>query len=159
MDADQASVHDAHARARLMHADGRPIAAIAAATGLDERAVRHVIANCEMAGRPFATVDRAVVVQKLWESAARQVADLHARVLDVGLDADERERDVRMLAVMVKTMRELAALDDATAAGADDRDDEPDSRDIDEFRRELARRIDALVAAQSGEIDRGDAGA
>jgi hypothetical protein len=60
---------------------------------------------------------------------------------------------------MVKTMRELAALDEATVAPNDDRNPEADSRDIDEFRRELARRIDALVAAQPDENDGGDAGA
>jgi hypothetical protein len=159
MDADQASVRAAHKRARQMHATGMAVEAIAVATGLDECTVRLVIANREMAVRPFTSIDRAAVVQKLWESAARQVTDLHARVLAADLDADERERDVRMLSVMVKTMRELAALDDVAGADDGDRDDQPDSRDIDEFRRELARRIDALVAAQSGETDGADAGA
>jgi hypothetical protein len=109
--------------------------------------------------RVFTAADRAAVVQKLWESAERQVVDLHGRVMSAGLDADERERDGRVLAVMVKTMRELAALDEATLASHDDASEQGDRRDIDEFRRELARRIDALVAAQPGEAEGKEAGA
>jgi hypothetical protein len=66
----------------------------------------------------------------------------------------ERERDARMLAVLVKTLRELAALDEshkdaARAVQADPTDDDPVPRDIDEFRRELARRIQAFVGSDS----------
>jgi hypothetical protein len=99
---------------------------------------------------------RATIIEQLWQSAARQVADIHARVLAAGLAADERERDARMLSVVVKTLRDLAALDDTLGTGHDERTDDADSRDIDEFRRELARRIDALATAPSGAAD-GDA--
>jgi hypothetical protein len=99
---------------------------------------------------------RAIIIDQLWQSAARQVADIHARVLSAGLEADERERDARMLSVVVKTLRDLAALDDTLRTAHDDRSDPSDTRDIDDFRRELARRIDALVAARSGAVD-GDA--
>jgi hypothetical protein len=103
---------------------------------------------------------RAAIVDKLWQSAERQVEDIHKRVTSAGLEPDERERDARMLSVLVKTLRDLAALDDTTmVAGHDKPDDQSDARDIDEFRRELARRIDALVAGRPGAVDDGAAGA
>jgi len=156
MDAKNAPVR-AKARARPRQEDAGDV--VARAVRADTRPGRIPADRDGAPPRVFTEADRAAVVQMLWESAERQVADLHGRVMSAGLDADERERDGRVLSVMVKTMRELAALDEATVAPNDDRNPEADSRDIDEFRRELARRIDALVAAQSDEIDGGDAGA
>ena len=71
-----------------------------------------------------------------------------------------RERDTRMLAVMVKTLRELHAIDGAHGKGKGKGDAalEPandDTRDINEFRRDLARKIDQLAAQYSEEGDRG----
>jgi hypothetical protein len=155
MDAKNAPVR-AKARARPRREDVEDF--VAADARADTRP-GHIPVDRNRAPRVFTDADRAAVVGMLWESAERQVADLHVRVLSTGLDADERERDGRTLSVMVKTMRELAALDETTVATHDDRNPEADSRDIDEFRRELARRIDALVAAQPDETDGGDAGA
>jgi hypothetical protein len=109
--------------------------------------------------RPTPPLRAAAVVDMLWESAERQVADLHARVLADEQESDQRERDGRVMSVLVKTLRDLVALDDATRDGHDDADDESDARDIDEFRRQLARRIDALVAARADAPADGDAGA
>jgi hypothetical protein len=163
-----------------MYVDGVPVKEIGTATGLRERQVYFALEGgpfaaagermfpkikCNRVIRKKATprpeqAVRAAVVAKLWKSAERRVGDIHKRLRKVGLDPDERERDTRMLAVMVKTLRELAALDDKKAAAHDERrHDEPDNRDIDEFRRDLARRIDALVAEQSDAADGGDAGA
>jgi hypothetical protein len=55
----------------------------------------------------------------------------------------ERERDVRMLAMLVRTMRDLVGFDAGVAAPEPDDDPVPDN--IDEFRFELARRIQAFV--------------
>jgi hypothetical protein len=180
MDADPASVHDVFVRARQMYVDRVPIKEICAATGLNDHQVDHALKGGPYVAsgqRMFAPIARnriirrkakkkppqsarTAVVARLWKSAERQVADIHKRLRQAGLDPAERERDARMLAVMVKTLRELAALDDK----ADPHDqrpqpDEPDTRDIDQFRRDLARRIDALVASQQGQADGGDAGA
>jgi hypothetical protein len=180
MDADPASVHAAYERARQMYVERVPIKEICAATGLNDHDL-----DFALRGGPYVAADvrmyapivrnrvirktpqrkdrqspRAALVARLWKSAERQVADIHKRLRRAGLDPDERERDARMLAVMVKTLRELAALDDK-AAPHDQRPqpDEPDNRDIDEFRRDLARRIEALVASQSEPADDGAAGA
>lgn len=175
MDASPAARHDAYARARQMYVDGLPIKAICAATGLtahdldfalrggpnvaaDERMFAPIARNRVVRRKPRPKPQssaRAALVAKLWKSAERRVADIGRRLRKAGLEPAERERDARTLAVMVKTLRDLAALDDRKAPAHERRDDEVDGRDIDEFRRELARRIDALVAEQQGEADRG----
>ena len=96
---------------------------------------------------------RSVLIAKLWRTAKRQVSEVEARLKAVALQPSERESDNRMLAVLVKTVRELAALDDARDArniSTDVIDDDPIPQDIDEFRRELARRMDAFVVARTG---------
>lgn len=98
---------------------------------------------------------RVALVQRLWRTAETQVRDIEARLARADLVPTERERDARVLAVLVKTLRELTALDDLNArtkpAAADDGADAA-PRDMDEFRRELARRIAAFVDAR---LDRG----
>ncbi|MDX2238940.1 MAG: hypothetical protein NW203_15360 [Hyphomonadaceae bacterium] len=64
---------------------------------------------------------------------------------------EEGERAARTLASLARALRELAALraadHEAEAETADD--DDPIPRDIDEFRRELARRIEAFVGERA----------
>ncbi len=96
---------------------------------------------------------RSVLIAKLWRTAKRQVSEIEARLKMVAERPSERESDTRSLAVLVKTVRELAALDevrDAHNNSTDVIDDDPIPQDIDEFRRELARRMDAFVVARTG---------
>jgi hypothetical protein len=96
---------------------------------------------------------RRVLVERLWRAAGKQVRAIERRLGDGEQDVGERERDARMLAVLVKTLRELAALDFARNSEpppSEPDDDDPVPRDIDEFRRELARRIQAFVASRDG---------
>jgi hypothetical protein len=91
---------------------------------------------------------------------AAQVRDLVQRELDAVarvLDAlapdnpAEGERAARTLASVARTLRELSMVSeegDEAEAAADDDDDIP--RDIDELRRELARRIHAFVDERTG---------
>jgi hypothetical protein len=115
---------------------------------------------------------RTALVDRLWRTADGQVREiedrLFARERDGGEagDTSERECDARLLAVLVKTLRELAALDQANraaattnaagAARAEPEDDDPVPRDIDEFRRELARRIQTFVSNEHGRAVPGD---
>jgi hypothetical protein len=99
------------------------------------------------------TINRKTLVRRIWRTADAQVRDIEDRLAATRPEPVERERDARMLAVLVKTLRELAALDEAASGPskrAEPEDDDPVPRDIDEFRRELARRIDALVASRTG---------
>jgi hypothetical protein len=98
--------------------------------------------------------DRASLVARLWRTAERQVQQIEQRLKAAGLEPTEREGNARTLATLVKTLRELAAFDAAQSArdkkAPNDDDDDPVPRDIDEFRRELARRMDAFVASRTG---------
>jgi hypothetical protein len=115
---------------------------------------------------------RMALVNRLWRAAEGQVREIEDRLFarehdgaEAG-DTSARERDARMLAVLVKTLRELAALDQANdpaansnaagAAQAEPEDDDPVPRDIDEFRRELARRIQTFVGNEHGGTVPGD---
>ena len=116
---------------------------------------------------------RTALIQRLWRAARRQVKEIEKRLAArarAGGEASEiGERDARMLAVLVRTLRELAVLDQANTVAADRGDrspaqpsdpdhDDPMPRDIDEFRRELARRIEAFVGREADGTVPGDTG-
>jgi len=110
---------------------------------------------------------RGAIVQRLWKAAERQVRDIESRLMLAKQEPAERERDTRMMAVLVKTLGELSALDGAkpgaksarlsTPTAPEQHDDSSDDipRDIEEFRRELARRIAGLAAEAATETDNG----
>jgi hypothetical protein len=92
-------------------------------------------------------------VKRLWRTAELQVRDIEER-LRLNQLPDERERDARVLAIIVKTVRELRAMQ-----GADDKESAENDNatgNIDDFRRELARKIDGIIARR-GERTAGDA--
>lgn len=68
-------------------------------------------------------------------------------------DGNEAERAARTLASLARTLREIVSLDDKPSAEPED-DDDAGPRDMDEFRRDLARRIDAIIAEREGPISR-----
>ncbi len=98
---------------------------------------------------------RAALVRRLWRSAEQQVEQIETRMAQSGLAPEAAERDARTLAVLVRTMRELTAFDAAKRAKGkqgDDREqqpkrphDTPVPRNIDELRRALARKLEALA--------------
>lgn len=93
--------------------------------------------------------DRESLVARLWRTAERQVHEIETRLGAAGQPATDRERDARALAVLVRTLRELAAFDDARPRDICDEDEDDGPRDIDEFRRELARKMDEVIRARS----------
>lgn len=95
--------------------------------------------------------DRVSLVNRLWRTAERQVRDIEQRLAQDCQEPSERERDARVLAVLVKTLRDLAAFDAAAHSSgekteANDADDDPVPRDLDELRRELSRRLERIAA-------------
>ena len=90
--------------------------------------------------------NRVSLVTRLWRTAERQVRDVEERLKRADQDAGERERDARLMAVLVKTVRELTAIDEKNPELAPD----DDERDIEDFRRELARKVDAIIAERDG---------
>ncbi len=98
-----------------------------------------------------------------------QIAARIQRSVERELDAVERalariapgngsgaERTARTLASLARTLREVVALDSKSTAETDDDDAGP--RNLDEFRRELARRMDAIIAGREAAPDRGPDG-
>lgn len=125
----------------------------------------------EMASSPL-RVTRTRVVSRLWRAAERQVNEIEARLTSgIGQEA-ELERDAKTLAIIAKTVRDLVAIDAEkrstrkpreTARKHDENTPSPDCpgqdalrdddapRDLDAFRRELARRLDQLRQGGEGE--------
>lgn len=171
---------EAIALARRLYAEGAPVKAILAETGLCTGTLYHWLSGGRrgqdglqlaplprrriVVGRrtPPLKADRNSLVARLWRTAERQARDIEERLARSEQEPGERERDARVLAVLVKTLRELTALDEAQvetnsqpdAAAADD-DAVP--RDIDELRRDLARRIDRLRQGRAAGRIPGDA--
>ena len=165
---------DVVALVRRRYAEGALVTAIVAESGIKNL---HIIYRC-VAGRypdgsgvepapipqrrPGVPVrhrqgSRAALVARMWRTAERQVEEIEDCLKAAGLELAERESNARTLAVVAKTLRELAAVDEAEIERNgkqqppdDNIDDDPVPRDIDEFRRELARRINALVDGRTG---------
>ena len=71
-------------------------------------------------------------------------------------DSAEAERSARTLASLVRALKEVMRLA-APEQASDPDEDDPMPRNLDEFRRELARRIEALAAEAEGQAP-GDGG-
>lgn len=84
--------------------------------------------------------------------AQMQVAERTLKVLGPASSA-EAERTARILASVSRTVQDIVAATKGQRP-ADDADDDPVPRDIDEFREALARRIEAFVAAERAAADR-----
>jgi hypothetical protein len=114
--------------------------------------VAPAVSRCDGAVDPPATISRAVMAGRVRDMVAREIEAVE-RVLDVLAPEGpgDAERAARTLASIARTLRELSLMNDTgeqpEAATADD-DDSP--RDLDEFRRELARRINAFVDERTG---------
>ena len=100
------------------------------------------------------------IAMRLERAIERQLADVEARAnAGAPRSTPDAERIARVLAALARTLKEAQRLRAAaTPVPVPDDDDRP--FDIDELRRELARRIDAFVAGRAdGPVcDAGDAG-
>jgi hypothetical protein len=97
--------------------------------------------------RPLRT-DHVSLASRLFSTAERQVRDIETRLAKPGEGA-ARERDVRMLSVLVRTLRDLSAFNaGAGLRTAPEADDEPVPSDPDELRHQLALRIERFVASR-----------
>jgi hypothetical protein len=94
--------------------------------------------------RRVLSADRVSLAARLWRTAERQARDIEERLARPSAATPERERDIRMLGMVVRTLRDL----DGFAGPAEDaapRAPEEPKRNIDELRAELARRIHAII--------------
>lgn len=164
-------VPEAALRAREMYVDKAPIQQILAETGLtrsqldtwlkgglmrDGRRPLPFVPRRRHPMRRTSMSQRAALVTRMVRAAERQVSEIEERLAAAQREPGEREQDARLMAVLVKTLRELTALDalheDAARQSANDNERLP--RDIDDLRRSLSRKLEALVAVQEAEIPR-----
>lgn len=87
-----------------------------------------------------------MIAARVQDAVERQLAGVERILARLGpAKLDEVECGARTLATLARTLRELMQLrpKGSSSGGADD---EPEIRDLDEFRRDLSRRLDRLVA-------------
>lgn len=98
---------------------------------------------------------RKAVIGKLWKAAQTQLEAHEAHLAELPAGAAASETDAKTLATLARTVRELVALDSAAAGEGGKSEDEPSPaegvRRVAELRRELARRMERLIADHTGE--------
>lgn len=98
---------------------------------------------------------RKAVIGKLWKAAQTQLEAHEAHLAELPAGAAASETDAKTLATLARTVRELVALDSAAAGEGGKSEDEPcpaeGLRRVAALRRELARRMERLIADHAGE--------
>ncbi|MGW9333687.1 hypothetical protein [Bosea sp. NPDC055594] len=99
---------------------------------------------------------RKAVIGKLWKAAQTQLEAHEAHLAELPAGTAASEADAKTLATLARTVRELVALDSAAAAGEggkseDDLSPAEGLRRVEELRRELARRMERLIADHADE--------
>lgn len=94
------------------------------------------------------TADSVSLANRLTRTAERQVRDIELRLSARAVSPTDRERDVRMLASLARTLRDLQVLHKAIPPP---RDFEPENENelpasVDALRQELSRRLQAMAA-------------
>lgn len=92
-------------------------------------------------------VSRAALVSRLWHTAMLQVDDIEQRLGDEARQPAERERDARTMSALVRILRDLNDID--AKDGGEPAHDDHGPRDIEDFRRDLARRMDEIAARRT----------
>ncbi len=127
-----------------------PVSVIAKAYAVRERAVydraarEAWVARRTQAALPPGerSLDRSVLVARLFHAVERQIAEIERRFTELaGTGADER--DARTLAALARTIELLIGLERQAKPDAS----EAPEADIDEIRRDLARRITNMQRA------------
>jgi hypothetical protein len=172
------------ALARRRYREGMPLKAILAETGLTRTAVHRCLTGDYPDGSGAAPAPiplryggarashdktsrrktgRAALIARMWHAAERQVDEIEQRFQGLGLERGERESEgnARTLAVVARTLRDLAAFDEAGKArdrrprrndAPKDDNDETVPRNIDDLRRALAQKLDAFVAGRQNSV-------
>lgn len=109
-----------------------------------------------------ATVSRKRVVSQLWRAAKRQLDAHEEHLSDMPKGAAASEAEAKALATLARTVRELVAIDEPAIGRKDKQTDDLSAADglrhVAQLRAELARRLEALVAAETGETSEGAGG-
>ncbi|MGL5447927.1 MAG: hypothetical protein ACRDBL_11515 [Rhabdaerophilum sp.] len=100
-------------------------------------------------------VPRQRVISQLWRMAERQVNAVEQRLVTLGDEPQALEREAKTLGLIARTVRELIAIDEekakAKSGGKGDEDNQPAAnRALDDFRRELAEKLEQLRSERAG---------
>ncbi len=93
--------------------------------------------------------NRRALLNSLWLAATRQVLALTARSGEAGPGASGGV-DAQALMAAVRTVEKLIEMEDGEPSGGADRTVDEGPEDIDDFRNEIARRIENLLAEEEG---------
>jgi hypothetical protein len=101
--------------------------------------------------------ERVKLIGRMMRAAERLVKNIEDRLEVEGIPPTERESDTRGLAVVARIVRELTALDELNRtrrkrAEADRNNDESIPRNVDELRRSLALKLEALIAERETDL-------
>jgi DNA invertase Pin-like site-specific DNA recombinase len=127
-----------------------PVATIAKAYAVRERAIYERAAKEGWAARRAqgglpptdVPLDRSVLVKRLFQAVERQIADIERRLASLTSTGSD-EKDARTLAALARTIELLIGLE----RQAKSETPEAPEADVDDLRRELARRIANLRRA------------
>lgn len=100
-------------------------------------------------------VPRQRVISQLWRMAERQVSAVEQRLAALHDEPQALEREAKTLGIIARTVRDLIAIDEEKAKlkSGDKGNDETGpgaSRAIDDFRRELAEKLEQLRSERAG---------
>jgi len=101
--------------------------------------------------RPPLSADRVSLAARLYRTAERQARDIEQHLARAETPPPERERDVRMLSVLVRTLRDLDHLAPPEGGPAKPAEPEEEPFDIDALRAELCRRVEGIRARRRAE--------
>jgi hypothetical protein len=143
-----------------------PAATPQSETGIETRAPCVAAVLQPAAGEAAGAPDNGAIVPRLESAVARVLPAIEATLAKLAVGPTptrDMEQAARALSSLTRTLRELNGLlaqRQPPAAGDDDDDhgDDDMPEDIDAFRLELARRIDAFVAARTGKTPGGEPG-
>ena len=106
---------------------------------------------------------RIKIVDRLWNAAEWQVCEIEERLQLMDSTNTQFERDARSLGLLAKFLKELVSIEaiintakNSVKAEIEDKDAPP--RDLEQFRLELEKRLDAMRKGRQPETADGDDG-
>jgi hypothetical protein len=117
------------------------------------QAAQELLADATVRDDPVSLQQRAAIAQRIIGVVEREM-DAIERILKVITPADqlEAEHSARTLASLSRTLREIAALNQPDNEMPPNGPDDDDPRGIDEFRRELTRRLQGIIDTRRARI-------
>ena len=134
---------------RRRRTSGRPVELLQAVRGAVAAVATDPAQPSEAGSAPVSPQRRMAIAKRIQGVVERHLAAVEKVLAVLGPDEPaEAARTARTLAGLSRTLREVAALNEPEQAPPDEADDNSIPGDIDEFRNELARRINALIDAR-----------